>query len=228
MKEIYDWVPWFQKLARNIAEGGEAYLIDRAKKVAWGENQALLQYGDAAIDPFSFFYFLASKATRYQLKPVYDSVGDVFEIKTPRADGSVDDSYTIPSSSRNWLFHGDWDFSPDLLWRLFRQAEERNPDINPQDFKNVMGIKNVAVVKLTHTLFLINPEYFQPVDNLTDELSEALGLPAPSDLQSGINKSGDYETYLTFIEKLMQAFPGCRPYEINMFCISLSLKRRID
>ncbi|MDE2890827.1 MAG: AAA family ATPase [Gemmatimonadota bacterium] len=217
MKEIYDWVPWFRELARNIAEGGEAFLIDRAKKVAWGENQALLQYGDAAIDPFSFFYFLASKATRHQLKPVYDSVGDVFEMKTPRADGSVDDSYTIPSSSRNWLFHGDSEFSPDMLWRLFRQAEERNPDINPRDFKSVMKIKNVAVVKLTHALFLINPEYFQPVDNLTAELSEVLGLPAPSDLRSGINRSGDYERYLSFIKQLMQAFPGCRPYEINMF-----------
>ena len=57
MKEIYDWVPWFRELARKIAEGGETYLIEKAKQVNWGEDPSLLRYGDEGIDPFSFFYF---------------------------------------------------------------------------------------------------------------------------------------------------------------------------
>ncbi len=64
MREIYDWVPWFRELAGKIAEGGEAYLIEKARRVDWrNEKPALLEYGDEGIDPFSFFYFLASKGT---------------------------------------------------------------------------------------------------------------------------------------------------------------------
>ena len=69
MKEIYDWVPWFQKLTWDIAEGGEEYLIDRARHVEWGENPSLLQYGDEAIDPFSLLsIFWLQKTPTNQLK----------------------------------------------------------------------------------------------------------------------------------------------------------------
>ena len=56
MKEIYDWVPWFRELVRNISEGGKTYLIDRAKQVEWGGNRRLLEYGDNGIDPFSIYF----------------------------------------------------------------------------------------------------------------------------------------------------------------------------
>ena len=62
MKEIYDWVPWFKALGERIAEGGERYLIEKAKLVAWkddGSDSPLLKYGDSNIDPLSFLYTLA-------------------------------------------------------------------------------------------------------------------------------------------------------------------------
>ena len=65
MKEIYAWVPWFRDLARNIDEGGETYLAEAARKVAWRNDekkQPLLNYGDENIDPFSFFYSLAQRS----------------------------------------------------------------------------------------------------------------------------------------------------------------------
>ena len=65
MKEIYGWVPWFGELAGKIAEGGETYLAEAAKKVKWrndGKVQPLLRYGDENIDPFSFFYSLAQRS----------------------------------------------------------------------------------------------------------------------------------------------------------------------
>ena len=53
MKETCDWALWSRELARKIADGGEQYLIDRAKLVAWqaddGESSRtfrLLRYGD--------------------------------------------------------------------------------------------------------------------------------------------------------------------------------------
>ncbi len=212
MKEIYSWVPWFRELAGNISEGGEAYLIDRARQVEWGGKPSLLQYGDEAIDPFSFFYFLASKATAKQLKRVYDSVGRVFEIEGPHADGDVDDSYIFPTPQFRVLFHDGKNFHRDLLWRLFSQAVADDPEIDPIDFKDVLDIKNVATAKLTQSLFLINPGYFLPVDSSTADLSDVLGLPAPSAIESG-----GYKQYQTFIERLTAVFPGCKPYEINMF-----------
>ena len=90
MKEIHDWVPWFRELAGKIAEGGEAYLIEKARQVRWGgEKPALLRFGDENIDPFSFFYFLASKNTRKQREKVYGSVHKVFEIEIPLPDTGI-------------------------------------------------------------------------------------------------------------------------------------------
>ena len=57
MKEIYDWEPWFRELARKIEEGGEAYLIEKAKQVTWGRNPSLLRHDDKGIDPFFILLF---------------------------------------------------------------------------------------------------------------------------------------------------------------------------
>ncbi len=209
MKEIYSWVPWFRELARRIADEGEAYLIKNAKQVVWGENPPLLKYGDEAIDPFSFFYFLASKNTTNQLKPVYDSVSSVFEIKP--LDTDIDEELYYPTPKFNRLFYDERKPNSHLLWRLFGQAAADDPEIDPNDFKDVLNIKNVAAAKLTQSLFLINPGYFLPVDNSSADLSEALDLPAPSAIDSG-----GYEAYRSFLQKLKRAFPGCEPYEINM------------
>lgn len=98
MKEIYDWVPWFRELAKKIEEGGEAYLIEKAKQVAWGGDPFLLKYGDEGIDPFSFFYFLASKARfKNPRERVYDSVSNVFEIESLHPDTDIDDYYIFPT-----------------------------------------------------------------------------------------------------------------------------------
>ena len=226
MKEIYGWVPWFRELGRKIAEEGETYLIEKARLVEWGENPSLLRYRDRGIDPFSFFYFLASKAARNNRnvrEMVYSSVHEVFEIESPLPGAGEEDYYIFPKTS----FDRFTDYTlnaldtPDLLWRLFRQAEKEaekdNPRIDPDDFKNALKIKWVVVPRLTRTLFLINPEDFLPVDNSTEVLSEVLDLPALSEIIKKINKDDGYEEYQSLLKKLKKAFPGCQPYEINMF-----------
>ncbi len=212
MKEIYDWVRWFQELARNIAEGGKTYLIERANQVEWGKSQSLIEFGDEAIDPLSFFYFLASKATRKQVQPVYDSVSGVFEIEAPPADADVDDSYIFPTPHFNILFHDGKNFHRDLLWRLYRQVITDDPDIAADEFDQVLEIKGVGVGKLTQTLFLVNPNHFLPVDSSLADLSEALHLPVPAEIESA-----GYAAYRSLLEKVRNAFPMCQPYEINMF-----------
>ncbi len=213
MREIYDWVPWFRELVGRIADEGEAYLNEKARQVDWGENLARLEYGDEGIDPFSFVYFVASKAATKQLKTVYDSVSQEFGIESPLPDPSVDDYYIFPTPpGLKVLFRDGKNSNNDLLWRLFRQAIEDGPGIDPDDFKEVLSIRDVAVPKLTQSLFLLNPGNFLPVDITSADLSEALDLPTASDI-----KIGGYATYRTFLEKATNAFPGCQPYEINMF-----------
>ena len=218
MKEIYGWVPWFRELARKIAEGGEAYLIEKARKhVDWGGEPPLLKYGDEGIDPFSFFYFLASKA-RYKKrrKLVYDSVSSVFEIESLLPDTDIDDYYIFPTpQSRYSNFYNKKSFETDLLWRLFREAVKNNPKMVSVDFEKALKINGVRVARLTQTLFLINPEYFLIVDDTTSYSAEALGLPA--EIEKEIMKDGGYGKYLSVMETLKKAFSECQPYEINMF-----------
>ena len=220
MKEIYDWVPWFRKLAENIAEGDEQDLIDKAKAVEWGTgSRALLEFDDEGIDPFSFFYFLASKNTKNQRPIVYPSVHETFNIKETRPDETQpDDCYIFPtpSSMATVLFHDGKTFHPNLLWSLFRRVVEDRPNIVPDDFRRVLDIKTVGVTKLTQTLFLINPKYFLPVDDTTGVVSEfILGSPI-NEVKEKIEHKG-YESYQTVLDKLKNAFPGCQPYEINAF-----------
>lgn len=224
MKEIYDWVPWFQELARKIEKiekGEKADLTEKANKVDWRGKRLVDIYGNADIDPFSFFYFLASKNSANHLKPVYDSVSNVFEIKNKLPDmgrdAYYDDYYIFPSpDSRYNNFYNKKNFESDLLWNLFSGAVKNDLEIDPDDFENALKINGVGVARLTQTLFLINPKYFLPVDK-TYYLADALGLPVLSKIENEIKKAGGYEVYRSVLKKLREAFPECQPHEINMF-----------
>ena len=219
MKEIYDWKRWFRELAKKIAEEGEAYLIEKAEQVEWEGDLSLFQDDDKDIDPFSFFYFLASKNTSNQLKPVYGSVSQVFEIKSPLPDMGIYDYYIFPSPDARYNNfynkNNKKNFEFDLLWRLFSGAVKNDLEIDPDDFENALKINGVGVARLTQTLFLINPKYFLPVDKTC--LADALGLPVLSKIENEIKKTGGYGVYRSVLKKLREAFPECQPYEINMF-----------
>ena len=217
MKEIYSWVPWFRELGRKIEEGGEAYLIAKARQVEWTGDISPLEYGDEGIDPFSFFYFLASKNTSKQLKPVYDSVSHVFGIESLLPDMGIDDYYIFPTPNPLYKgFYNRRNFESDLLWRLFRQAVKNDPEIDPDDFEKALEINGFGVARLTQTLFLINPEYFMTADKKTFHLSEALDLPTWPKMKKEI-EDGGYEKYQSFLKEIKEVFPECQPYEINLF-----------
>lgn len=219
MKEIYDWVPWFRKLAKNIAQGIKQNLIDKARAVDWrGENPALLQYGDENIDPFSFFCFLSQRNTTNSRPIVYPSVHNKFDMTSTLPDVRDKDAYMYPTPPSNApaLFHDGIDFDPSLLWHLFRQVVEDSRNIDPDDFRRVLDIRMVGVTKLTQTLFLINPKYFLPVDDATGVVSEALLDLSSERLERKIRENGLQE-YLSVVEKLKKAFPDCQPYEIALF-----------
>ena len=207
MKEIYDWVPWFRELAKKIEEGGEAYLIEKAKEVDWGNSPSLLRYGDINIDPFSFFYFLAQRNTKNQREPVYTSVHDVFEIDREPPRTCWYDTFIIPTPTPNTaaLFHNGKNFKPGPLWKLFGQAVKDKPDVKTEAFHEALNIPNVGVVKLTQCLFLINPQSFIPIDNC---------FPNFASMKGQIEGQNGWNVCLQAIERTKQNFPRCHTYEI--------------
>lgn len=150
---------------------------------------------------------------------MYGSVRDVFEIRSQLPDENIADCYIFPTPppAASVLFHNGRNFEPDLLWRLFRETVQDAATIDQDDFQKVLKITNVGVAKLTQTLFLINPEFYLPIDDTTFQLSALLGLPARSEIDRGLKKDGGYGEYRSILKKLREAFPGCQPYEINTF-----------
>ena len=219
MKEIYAWVPWFQELAGKVAEGGEAGLIERAKQIVWAhDSPALLNYGDENIDPFSFLYTLASKNDTKLLKPVYRSVSKIFDIDCDRLFSEDSQSHGLcfpvpPGVGTLFHWHGQGD--PNLLWKLFRQAQQ-DGEIDPNDFSKALDINGVAVRKLTQCLFLINPLRFLPIDHQTLRFHEDIGLPAFTEADNQIReKDSGLKNYQSLLKKFQSAFPECDFYEIN-------------
>ena len=220
MKEIYAWVPWFKELTRKIDEGGEEYLAERAKRVAWGkDNPPLLRYGDKNIDPFSFIYFLAQKCTANQVQSVYASVSEVFEIDDQELLSEQSRQYglifPIPTPNSKSLFHSAGKGDPELLWALFRQTRNDDGNLAPGYFKAALDIKNVGVKKLTQCLFLINPNYFIPVDQNTLHFHAALRLPIFNKAEVKIKQENGFEEYKAIIDKFRNSSPQCDFHEIN-------------
>ena len=164
--------------------------------------------GDPGIDPFSFFYSLAQKNTKNQRSRVYSSVAKCFGLAAPPDPGNQD-LYTFPTPTPRSaaVFNDRSEFRPDLLWRLFRQAVEDEPRIDPTIFSDVLKIKFVKLVKLTHTLCLMNPDYFVPADVLQY---------LPTNEGMNLKRCGHGE-YVSAMEAAKRTFPKCRAYEINTF-----------
>ena len=127
MKEIFDWVPWFQELASSIREGGQQYLAEKAREVDWGPTDPpLLKFGDENIDPFSFFYYLAARNSQDNWKTVYRSVAEVFE-KRISIDSPPEEGFYFPTGrANNTLFHGKYSKPPPkITWNEYRQEMEK-------------------------------------------------------------------------------------------------------
>ena len=180
-----------------------------------GNSSPLTALGDENIDPFSFFYTLATYCSgRERREEVCQSVNEAFDLEEPMAVDS-DEAFIFPRGvPLNTLFHEDGTGDPPSLWQLFRSAVEGTEAVDPENFRRVLEIRNVATPKLTQTLFLINAGEFFPFDKGTRKL---LANPA--------TKLGDWQSYLAAIGEVRDAFPGCRLYEINLFAYLLESGR---
>ena len=216
MSELFAWVPWFKELARKIADGGPEYLVPRAKKIPWsaGDQQAgLLKYGDENIDPFSFFYFLASKNDTRVWKRVHDAISQHFSID-PVTVAPIDGFYFPTPPGINALFHNQEAGKPQLLWRLFKRATEGLESIREADFEGALTTKGTKIPKLTQALFLINPDEFLPCDDFS-------GFAVCGNR----NAVKDWKTYRRELGVVRDSFPRCQPYEINIASYLFRMKK---
>ena len=204
MMNIFNWVPWFEQLVKNIDEGGKEYLIERAIKVNWGvdlDKNQLLQHGKSNIDPFSFFRFLAwaSKEHKPQSQSIYDSVHNEFEL--PGEVITPPNYFPRSSRTKYLVFNGRKNFDLNLIWKLFRQVTRENSQIVDDDVKAVLKIDGVGLSMLTQTLSLIAPNNYFPC-----ELFRKLKVPGATN---------SWEEYKKQLANYKNIFLGLKPYEIN-------------
>ena len=221
MRKIYHWTEWFSELANKIAEGGEEFLIERAKQIAWkadGTEPPLLRYGDENIDPFSFFYSLAQRRSSANRKLIYRSVEKVFNVKHqyPEELYDSDDAFVFPTANpQNLLYYSNVQADPKLLWNLFRSAVRGLDSVDPKHFDDALELRGVRKAKLTQTLFLINSSQFLPCDGT---LKTFVDLPPDNEF--------NWKSYREWLQQVRDTdtFRGLEPYEINFSAYRLSQK----
>lgn len=214
MKEIYQWVDWFEELANKIAENDQAYLVDRAKRVVWtapsydATKFKLFKFGEENVDPFSFIYTLASSVGTASLKRVFTSVTNEFEVERRLDFDQSENCFIFPTPPAiATLFHSGYEFAPSLLWSLFESAVRTPDSVDETLFNRVLAHKGIGVRSITQALFLVSPRIFFPID---EGFSTVFGLPIPKKSEFNWSK---YQQFLTIVKN---GFPQCAPFEANM------------
>ena len=220
---------WFEELAAKIAANEPGYLVDKAKQIPWNWDKrtkspvfenALFNYGDENIDPFSFFYSVASKASALDsARRVYSEISNVFEL-TSKLNFESPDKLVFPTPRFNMLFHGgEGNFKPDILWSFFRSVVTNPDSIDGTQFDQVLSIKNIAIAKLTQTMFLISPRMFLPRDQHTEKVL----LGSSSDAHTPTVPS--WKNYSEWLHQVCSTFPNCDLFELNFLVYLLSTSK---
>lgn len=210
---MYHWVAWHRELAKKIAEGGRDDLVEKIGQVA--DKQAL-DPAKLGRDPLSFFGFLRNSQSKSN--EVCKTVQNVFglsELPDPKFRDIIFPSLSRSLSSEGTMFPNVE--NDDLLWRLFEQATQAtkdNPDIKQEDWKVAMDIDGVEVGALTQALFLVNPDFFLPVDSAVDACFQEGWRDKR---EEEIKGNEGYEKYLATRVEIENRFPRCEPYEIYTF-----------
>lgn len=224
----YDWVPFFEAICEKIAEISSD-ITNREKRLlaiagnTFHSEHAILQY--TTIDPFSYIYALAQRNTKNQRTDTFinakNAFGLVEEIPTDYVFPTpTPNTLSLFFSKGNYINKDGTTIGNQGLWNLFHQISIEN-EINEEDFKNVLSLKNVGFTKLSQVMFLINPKKYIPFDTQMNSLP----VPELADLKlvvSKIDQEG-ISIYHEAIEKLKTAFQGCELCEINLLNVLVNL-----
>lgn len=223
----YDWVPFFNALCREISaisknrDQRDRILFEKAKDT-FEPDHPILKY--SYVDPFSYLYALAQKNTVNQRAEFYERAKQAFGLT-----GSLPTDWIFPTPTpiAPSLFYDKGQYTDkngavigsDGIWDLF-DVTLTNAVIDAGNFRSVLSIKKVGVIKLTQVLFLVNPVDFIPFDSKMNSLP----LPELSDISTivrSIEKNG-LSVYQDALAKLKGTFAGCAMYEVNLLNVLLN------
>ena len=207
MKEMFAWVPWFNELAKNIADGGQQYLEDRANEVEWVGGSPLADTD--VLNPLLFLTAVANEGDKTDSRDrVFASLAEVFEVH-PLQNADSPDVWHFPRSLR--LFQYDNPDDPangDVVWRLLRAA--LSGLLDDETFEAAARLPGIGWSRLTSALVLIDAESHLRLSETTGGYAEAYGV-------SSVGQELRLADYRASIAAARANFPGCELYEIEMF-----------
>ena len=207
MKEMFAWVPWFNELAKKIADGGQQYLNDRAREVDW-HGASPLPNADA-IDPLLFITVIANEGGKIESRDrVFASLAEIFVIP-PLQTGGSRDVWHFPHSLR--LFQYDNPDDPaarDAAWQLLRATVSGS--IDAETFESAAHLPGIGWSRLTTALVLVDAEAHLRLSETAESYTEVYGVRP-------LGQEPLLADYRARIAEAKNNFPGCELYEIEMF-----------
>jgi len=170
------------------------------------------------VDPFSYLYALAQKNTVNQFDTYFQRAKEACGVE---AGLPTDQIFPTPQPNSLSLFyskgqyitkHGE-EIGSSAVWKLFLSVFT-DSTVDNSDFKAVLSLKNVGMVKLSQVMFLVNPESYIPFDTRMNSLP----IPELEDLKSTVIQidTQGISAYRHAVKQLQSAFPACKMYEINL------------
>lgn len=197
MAELNDKKPFFKELSEYILYNykdnhqGLIEVIRDAQSAGFVHKNLFKDFGGLEdIDPFSFIiYFLLF--TRSRGTESLQFIKDKWKLN---ADISEHLLHIILESG---LFIKE-EGSIGLSWTLFEEAVTGK--VTQETFDEVIKYPRIGISTVTQALYLANPEEYIPIDKWNRRYL--------ADVIPRINVINSYQTYITVIDKIRQAFPG--------------------
>lgn len=196
MSNTFTWVQTHKELAQYLSkmEGKQKELIELLAEVGVerliDENPRGNRIDLEEIDPFTFFCFINKYGDERRLG-ILQELAKKLDLNYPQ------DVYGIPSAQAQKVMmfpfkDGRNNNEIENLWQLFYSASDES--ITDEQFEQVLSQYGVGEVKITETLYYINPDKYFPINGPSKPyLEEVLGID-PS--------FNSFTEYLEVLEKI--------------------------
>ncbi len=219
MKEMFEWVAWYQDLSQRVAEIGPTGLESKSKEIdwqgGWSFHEFKSRFGSDLLDPFSFISLVTANAI--ETKPngiAFKSISEAFGLKSEISELGFKHLH-IPALNNQspYFFAKDrlTESNPDALWRLFREAVKGLDSVSSDNFEQALLIPDVGVRKLTQSLYLINAADFLPADDQIAKYRFSSFSEVPQN-----SSDFKWDAYQKLVDEARDAFEGCELYEFGI------------
>ncbi|MFC1609536.1 AAA family ATPase [Myxococcota bacterium] len=203
----FPWVPIFEELADKLLpyrdrQGELIALIDRMRAKGVPVFLTNDKFADGTtgtvreLDPFTFFSNFNRGITNDNRQAVLSALKQEFELKSDVPDQFV--GVPVTHNQAAWFFAFAKAREPSdvpTLWDLAEAARAGGPEqMDPSLFKRGLGVRRVALAKLTMGLFWFNSDAYLSVDSTMREYLAKKGIST-----KGIEDLESYRALMTTI-----------------------------